>query len=153
MKKFAFFIIFLFSANIKSNCNFVLGDYVDELDNPSNINLIEINVPKSSKYAKNVFEIISSSQGSNTTPSVKALRNGGFIVTWNEQLEGDVNGLVSTIKARIFDSVGNATTGDLLISDGVNGINLTNSNRNYKNPSVIELNNGNLVIGFECFVV
>ncbi|MDB2609997.1 hypothetical protein N9Y85_07840, partial [Paracoccaceae bacterium] len=95
------------------------------------------------------FEIISSSQGSNTTPSVKALRNGGFIVTWNEQLEGDVNGLVSTIKARIFDSVGNATTGDLLISDGVNGINLTNSNRNYKNPSVIELNNGNLVIGFE----
>ena len=60
MKKFAFFIIFLFSANIKSNCNFVLGDYVDELDNPSNINLIEINVPKSSKYAKNVFEIISS---------------------------------------------------------------------------------------------
>ena len=60
MKKFAFFIVLLFSTSIHSKCNFVLGDYIDELNNPSNINLIEIQVPNSSKYAKNVFKIISS---------------------------------------------------------------------------------------------
>tara|TARA_B110000305_G_scaffold193795_1_gene217530 strand:- start:4471 stop:6633 length:2163 start_codon:yes stop_codon:yes gene_type:complete len=43
-----------------SKCDFVLGDYIDELNNPSNINLIEVNVAKSSKYAKNVFKIVSS---------------------------------------------------------------------------------------------
>jgi hypothetical protein len=48
------------SVNIYSKCNFVLGDYIDELNNPSHINLIEVQVPNSSKYAKNVFKIISS---------------------------------------------------------------------------------------------
>lgn len=60
VKKFAFFIVLLFSTSIHSKCNFVLGDFIDELSNPSNINLIEVQVPNSSKYAKNVFKIISS---------------------------------------------------------------------------------------------
>ena len=60
VKKFVFFIALLLSANIYSKCSFVLGDFIDELDNPSNIELIEVQIPNSSKYAKNVFKIITS---------------------------------------------------------------------------------------------
>ena len=62
VKKFVFFIALLLSANIYSKCSFVIGDHINELDNPSKVELIEVQIPNSSKYAKNVFKIISSRQ-------------------------------------------------------------------------------------------
>ncbi len=52
----------MLSANIYSKCSFVIGDHINELDNPSKVELIEVQIPNSSKYAKNVFKIISSRQ-------------------------------------------------------------------------------------------
>ena len=49
-----------FSLEAYSECNFPTGSYIDELDNPSHILLIEVQVPKSSSYAKNLLKIYSS---------------------------------------------------------------------------------------------
>ena len=58
-KTIALSIIF-FSLEVYSECNFPTGNYIDELDDPSQITLIEVQVPKSSSYAKNLFKIYSS---------------------------------------------------------------------------------------------
>ena len=58
-KTIALSIVF-FSLEAYSECNFPTGSYIDELDNPSHILLIEVQVPKSSSYAKNLFKIYSS---------------------------------------------------------------------------------------------
>ena len=61
LKKIFFLSLLIFtSSNIRSDCNFLTGEYIDEIANPSEISLIEIEIPKSSKYFKNLFEIYSS---------------------------------------------------------------------------------------------
>jgi len=54
--------IFLISASqAYSACDFKTGEYIEKLQNPVNIQNIQINVPKSAKYAKNVIKVFSSS--------------------------------------------------------------------------------------------
>ena len=60
MAKYIFFFILTYFSVAYSQCNFITGDYIEELSNPSNLKLIKINIPKSSKYSKNAFEIITS---------------------------------------------------------------------------------------------
>ena len=45
---------------MNSACNFPTGYHIDKLSNPSNIQFIKIDTPNSSKYAQNVFRIITS---------------------------------------------------------------------------------------------
>ena len=60
MLRYIAFIIIIVSNNAYSECNFRTVDYLEELSNPSNISLIEIEVPKSGKYSRNAFKILTS---------------------------------------------------------------------------------------------
>lgn len=55
-----FFFIFILASEVNSSCNFPTGYHIDKLSNPSNIQFIKIDTPNSSKYAQNVFRIITS---------------------------------------------------------------------------------------------
>ena len=58
-KKILFFLVFfLTTLNINAECDFKTGSFIDELFNPKFINKIEVEVPKSAKFAKNVFKIL-----------------------------------------------------------------------------------------------
>ena len=45
-------LVFLLTSFAYADCNFKTGQYINELKDPSNIQLIEINVNKSAKYVK-----------------------------------------------------------------------------------------------------
>ena len=55
-----FFFIFILASEVNSSCNFPTGYHIDKLSNPSNIQFIKIDTPNSSKYAQNVFRIVTS---------------------------------------------------------------------------------------------
>jgi len=52
-----FFIVFI-SDFIYATCNFRTGEYVEELLLPNSIKLLEIDIPKSKKFVKNFFDIM-----------------------------------------------------------------------------------------------
>jgi len=72
-------LIVFFSLEAYSECNFSTGSYIDELDNPSHILLIEVRVPKSSSYAKNLFKIYSS-KTKHIPPNLKKKFKANIIV-------------------------------------------------------------------------
>jgi hypothetical protein len=76
-------------------------------------------------------------------PSVASLKNGGFVVSWqdNSGLNGDgTRG--GSIKAQMFDADGNKVGGELLVD--TNGINFAN-----ESPSIVGLSNGGFVVTWE----
>ncbi len=60
MKKYLLLFTLVFVSKVHSACNFPTGDYINEMSNPSEIILIDIKIPNSSKYAENIFRIITS---------------------------------------------------------------------------------------------
>ncbi|WP_298938578.1 tandem-95 repeat protein, partial [uncultured Ruegeria sp.] len=72
------------------------------------------------------------------SPSVTALDNGGFAVTWvsNDQQQGDTSG--DAIKARIFDADGGETVSEFLVNEFTNDF--------QRAPSVTALANGHFVV-------
>ena len=69
--KYLLLILFLIISELAlSECNFPSGKYIEELSDPENISLIEIEIPKSSKYFKNVIKIITSNS-ENISPNFK----------------------------------------------------------------------------------
>ncbi|MGH6750891.1 MAG: tandem-95 repeat protein, partial [Bradyrhizobium sp.] len=76
-------------------------------------------------------------------PSVASLKNGGFVVSWqdNSGLNGDgTRG--GSIKAQMFDANGVKVGGELLVD--TNGINFAN-----ESPSIVGLSNGGFVVTWE----
>jgi hypothetical protein len=58
-KKISFFLaLSLIAFNIQAGCDFKTGSYTSELFNPKFIKKIEVEIPKSAKFAKNVFKIL-----------------------------------------------------------------------------------------------
>ena len=58
-KKISFFLAFsLITFNINAECDFKTGNFIDELFNPKFIKKIEVEVPKSARFAKNIFKIL-----------------------------------------------------------------------------------------------
>ncbi|SMF79498.1 hypothetical protein [Candidatus Pelagibacter sp. HIMB1321] len=49
-----------FQMNAESNCDFKTSEFLNELKNPKNINFINIKIPKSGKYMRNSFKILTS---------------------------------------------------------------------------------------------
>jgi hypothetical protein len=70
LNKTLILLTIFFSFEIFSQCNFPTGNYIDDIDDPSQIIHIDIQVPKSAKYAKNLFKTFSS-KSSNIAPSLK----------------------------------------------------------------------------------
>ena len=58
MKAILISILIIFSNLIYSECIFQTSKHVEDLKNPNNIKLIEIEIPKSKKWAKNFIKII-----------------------------------------------------------------------------------------------
>ncbi|WP_299752768.1 tandem-95 repeat protein [uncultured Tateyamaria sp.] len=84
-----------------------------------------------------VNEFANGRQGS---PSITALYNGHFVVTWESdgQQQGDTSSIV--IKARVFDANGNETASEFLVNE------FTNSRQT--DPSVTALANGHFVVAW-----
>ncbi len=81
--------------------------------------------------------------GGQSLPSITALSNGGFVVTWtsNDPQQGDTS--LSGIKARIFDAAGNEVVSEFLVNE------FTNSGQN--EPSITALSNGGFVVTWQSF--
>ena len=55
---------FFFLSPLYADCNFKTGKYIDELSNPRYLKKIDITIPKSSAYNKNILKIYSSKKNS-----------------------------------------------------------------------------------------
>ena len=72
-KKLVLILTFtLFLSDINAECNFMTGSYINELSNPKYINKIEVKVPKSAKFSRNVLKILVS-DSKNIKPKFKKL--------------------------------------------------------------------------------
>lgn len=76
-----FLFILVSSSQAYSACNFKTGKYIEELLNPIYIQNIQINVPKSAKYAKNLIKVMSS-KSENIPPELKKSFNAQIIVNY-----------------------------------------------------------------------
>jgi hypothetical protein len=65
-----------------SECTFRNGEYISELKNPREIKLIEIEVPKSAKYARNLFKIVAS-ESLNISPKLKKKFKAKITINYN----------------------------------------------------------------------
>ena len=85
------------------------------------------------------FRVNESFGGDQDQPTITALVNGGFVVTWRNEFNpalGDVSG--SGIHARIFDAAGNEVVSEFRVNELVPGF--------QDNASVIALANGGFVV-------
>jgi VCBS repeat-containing protein len=71
-------------------------------------------------------------------PSITALSNGGFVVTWYSNIPQPSGALDFDIKARIFDANGTETVSEFLVNEFANGYQL--------NPSITALSTGGFVV-------
>ncbi len=62
--------IFFIYSPVLADCNFKTGKYIEELSNPSYLEKIEIIIPKSSAYNKNILKIYASKKNS-ISPNLK----------------------------------------------------------------------------------
>jgi hypothetical protein len=76
-----FLLILVSTSQAYSACDFKTGKYIEELLNPIYIQNIQINVPKSAKYAKNLIKVISS-KSENIPPELKKSFNAQIIVNY-----------------------------------------------------------------------
>lgn len=79
MKRLLLISTFFFVGQAYSQCNFQTGKYINELDNPSQIVQIKVQIPQSSSYTKNLFKIYSS-QSKNIPPKLKKYFKGQITV-------------------------------------------------------------------------
>ncbi|WP_147316869.1 MULTISPECIES: hypothetical protein [unclassified Wenzhouxiangella] len=80
------------------------------------------------------FLVNTTTQGDQDSPSVAALNDGGFVITWPDSSSPDGD---ASIRLRVYDADGTPRTGELLID--VAGANL-------RNPDVASLANGGFVV-------
>ena len=65
------FILYIFLAlPVHASCTFKTGDYINELLKPQNVQQINIEVPKSAKYARNLLEVLTT-RSINIPPPLK----------------------------------------------------------------------------------
>ena len=82
MKIFFLLLVFITTANpVFSDCTFKTGDRIRELQDPSNVISIVINVAKSAKYARNLFEI-ATSKSENIPPNLKKKFKAEIVVSY-----------------------------------------------------------------------
>ncbi|WP_298937193.1 tandem-95 repeat protein [uncultured Ruegeria sp.] len=83
------------------------------------------------------FPINDFTEGSQVFPSIAALDNGGFVVTWMSE-DGQQGDTDWAIKARIFDANGVEIVSEFLVNEVTDGSQFS--------PSVTELTNGHFVV-------
>ncbi len=68
MRYLSVILIAILTSHARAECNFVTSDYIDEMTKPSNISFIDVKIHKSSKFARNVFKIVTSKSDSGNIP-------------------------------------------------------------------------------------
>ena len=81
LRVLSFLFLFLSTTLAYANCDFKTGHYIEELQNPSSIHNIRIKVPRSAKYAKNLFKVITS-RATNIHPDLKKRFKADVIVNY-----------------------------------------------------------------------
>tara|TARA_Y100000768_G_scaffold62372_1_gene42588 strand:+ start:5995 stop:8184 length:2190 start_codon:yes stop_codon:yes gene_type:complete len=137
-----FFLItsIFFSSQAQSTCNFQTGEFTEEMSDPSQILRIEIDIPKSSKYATNAIKTITS-KSTNIPPKLKKNFKANILVHYKfgvcehsakVRQNGDLkdhlmfkNGnLIRSLDVKLFDgNILNAVKFKLLIPKTRNGYN------------------------------
>ena len=82
LRALSLIFLFLTTSLAYANCNFKTGQYIEQLQDPSSIQKIKINVPKSAKYAKNLIKIFAS-RGENIHPDLKKKFKAEFTVNYS----------------------------------------------------------------------
>ena len=83
IKRLFFFLTSTFLyADLYAQCSFVTGSYIDELYDPKYINKIEVEIPKSAKFSRNVLKILVSDT-ENIKPKFKKRFNANIIVNYD----------------------------------------------------------------------
>uniref|UniRef100_UPI00261339C0 tandem-95 repeat protein n=1 Tax=uncultured Tateyamaria sp. TaxID=455651 RepID=UPI00261339C0 len=100
----------------------------------------------------NEFLVNEITDGNQNAPSVTALANGHFVVTWlsDDGRQGDTDGYA--VKARIFDADGNEVVSEFLVNEFTNGNQGGRSETplaNQSAPSVTALANGHFVVTWQ----
>lgn len=140
MKRSCLILGLFFSFPILSECNFNTSDFIDDLIDPANIQNIEITIPKSKKWANNLFKIITD-KSKNINPKFKN-RFTGFVKVyyiygacnfaakirvsgdWKDHLRLSNNGIISSIDIKLLEgNILNASRFKLLIPDTRNSLN------------------------------
>lgn len=81
-----------------------------------------------------------STNGNQIVPAITGLKNGGFVITWEDESGtlGDSSG--TSIKAQLFDATGNKVGSEFLVN--------TEKSQNQRNPVVTALDHGWFVIAW-----
>ena len=82
MQKYLLILLVFFASKAHSTCNFSTGDYINEMSNPSEIQSIKIDIPKSLKYVRNALKILSS-KSRNIPPELKINFHAKLSVQYN----------------------------------------------------------------------
>lgn len=107
------FISLIISTVVNAECDFKSADYLTELDNPSSIKEIKINVNNSQKYYKNVLKILTS-QTKEIPNKFKKQYNSKIIVNYNfgncifegsVRQHGDHKDHIININGKIYSSL------------------------------------------------
>ena len=72
-------IFFVLTTTASANCDFKQGNHISGLQEPTNLKLIEVVIPKSADYAKNAMRIITS-KSKNIPPKLKKSFEADIIV-------------------------------------------------------------------------
>jgi hypothetical protein len=115
MKILGLYLILLFflTTQVSANCNFKSGQYIKELQNPNHIDTIQINIPKSAKYAKNAIKIFTS-RTRNIPPNLKKrfkasitinYRFGKCVFMGSVRQNGDWKDHIDVLKGRLYRSL------------------------------------------------
>lgn len=79
---FVVFTLCFFASSTFAKCNFLTGNYIDELSHPGSILSIDIEVKKSAKYFKNAFSTILS-RSKNIPPKLKKRFKASLTVAYH----------------------------------------------------------------------
>ncbi|MCO6187036.1 tandem-95 repeat protein, partial [Rhizobium sp. L1K21] len=85
------------------------------------------------------FLVNSVTKGSQIHPTITALSDGGFVITWNSVATMDIAS--SDIKAQMYDADGNTVGSEFLVN--------SETNENQSVPSITALSNGGFVITWQ----
>jgi len=140
MRRFFLALNLIFALPVLSECYFNTADHIDDLNNPSLIKNIEIEILKSRKWSNNLFKIITD-KSPNINPEFRDRFNASLSIEyifgkcdylakvrvsgdWKDHLKLSNAGIISSIDIKLLDgNILNATRFKLLIPETRNSLN------------------------------
>ena len=140
IKNFLFIFFLILGHPVYANCNFSTSEYITELQNPKNITKIDITIPDSKKWNKNLLKI-TLDRSSNINPKYRDKFNSNLKVfykfgscsynarvrisgDWKDHIEFNNGSFKASLDVKLFEgNILNAVRFKLLIPKTRNSIN------------------------------